>query len=176
MWCPCDAYWIVCICADFCMSIRFYTYNNFGNTDISILYLIMGKVPDSGKQGHRLGLQTVMFHGVVMAKKSRESTLPQQHYVLRHGPQVHWQRKPKVWLQHSDNSDAVQKVFSCKDQRDSGRNTMAKTRRIKRQGTHLTFCVEELFIINSPARRDWYLKPYSHLNNCLGMTAISCIC
>ena len=72
------------------MSVRVRPKNNVGNTDISFMYLfmylIMGKVPDSGKQGHRLGLQTMRVPRVVMPKKSRESSLLQQRYVLRHGP------------------------------------------------------------------------------------------
>lgn len=46
--------------------LEFILKNNFGNTDISFTYLIMGKIPDSGKQGHRLGRQTVRVPHVVM--------------------------------------------------------------------------------------------------------------
>lgn len=46
--------------------LEFILKNNFGNTDISFTYLIMGKIPDSGKQGQRLGRQTVRVPHVVM--------------------------------------------------------------------------------------------------------------
>lgn len=118
------------------------------------MYLIMGKVPDSGKQGHRLGLQTMHVPRMVMPKKSRERALLQQHYVLRHRPKFTGResRKSDYDIQttqmRSKKCSAV-RIKGIREEYDGQDQEDKET-----GGTHLTFCVDELFIINSPARRD----------------------